>query len=271
MDWILMQPNGNAEFIDGIDNSFVTNQNGFYNTTPNTPHTMVVVLDTTQPQWAQYAWIDGVSAGTNVFSSNPTIGSVGITQNAVGNNPNTITWNSWSLTAVSPNGFAPYLITASPPGSIQMTNSTITVPATGYGTGPWGYYWSNNNTIIASGTTNDSAPNVVSLSVPASSLSAGPLDLVMTNAIGTNITVITLVSPINPNPTNIVTQVTSGGLSLSWPADHTGWQLQAQTNSASVGLSSNWVNVTGSTSTNQVVIPVNPNNGTVFYRLMYNP
>lgn len=72
-------------------------------------------------------------------------------------------------------------------------------------------------------------------------------------------------------PTNIVTSVANNQLTLSWPKDHQGWQLQAQTNSVSVGLGSNWVNVAGTTGTNQVVIPINITNGSVFYRLMYQP
>ncbi len=74
---------------------------------------------------------------------------------------------------------------------------------------------------------------------------------------------------VNTNPTNIVFGVTNNNLYLSWPADHTGWQLQAQTNRLSVGIGTNWVNVTGSTGANQVVVPINLTNGSVFYRLTY--
>jgi hypothetical protein len=50
--------------------------------------------------------------------------------------------------------------------------------------------------------------------------------------------------------------------------DHTGWQLQSQTKSLAVGLSTNWVNVTGSVQTNLVAMPVNTTNGVVFFRLV---
>jgi hypothetical protein len=60
----------------------------------------------------------------------------------------------------------------------------------------------------------------------------------------------------------------AGQLQISWPADHTGWQLQAQTNSLSVGLGTNWVNVTGSDQTNQMTLPFNVTNGAVFFRLV---
>lgn len=76
------------------------------------------------------------------------------------------------------------------------------------------------------------------------------------------------VTLFNPNPTNILFSVSGTNVLLSWPADHTGWQLQAQTNKLSVGLSTNWVNVTTSLTTNQLTIPISTN-GSVFYRLAY--
>ena len=54
-------------------------------------------------------------------------------------------------------------------------------------------------------------------------------------------------------------------LDISWPVS--GGRLQTQTNSTSVGLSTNWVTVAGSTATNHVVVPIDPANGSVFYRL----
>jgi hypothetical protein len=70
----------------------------------------------------------------------------------------------------------------------------------------------------------------------------------------------------------ISASVIGGGttLQLSWPADHIGWQLQAQTNTLRVGLSTNWFTVPGSISTNQMTIPIVPANS-VFYRLKYTP
>lgn len=67
--------------------------------------------------------------------------------------------------------------------------------------------------------------------------------------------------------TNITVSVSGGNLLLSWPADHTGWTLQVQTNSLSGGLGTNWVDVPGSTLTNAVSIPISTANGAVFYRL----
>ncbi len=56
-------------------------------------------------------------------------------------------------------------------------------------------------------------------------------------------------------------------LTLSWPADHSGWRLQAQTNS--YGLGNNWLDVPNSKATNQMTFILDPTAGCVFYRLVY--
>jgi hypothetical protein len=88
-----------------------------------------------------------------------------------------------------------------------------------------------------------------------------------TNALTTTGFISVAGSGVNATPTNIVSSVTGGNLTMTWPSDHIGWTLQTQTNSRSVGLNTNWFPVTGSTTTNQVTVPVNPANPTVFYRL----
>jgi hypothetical protein len=70
---------------------------------------------------------------------------------------------------------------------------------------------------------------------------------------------------VNTTSTNIVFSASDGNLTLSWPADHTGWTLQMNTNL----VTTNWVPIGGSSATNQVIIPINPTNPTVFYRLAY--
>jgi hypothetical protein len=64
-------------------------------------------------------------------------------------------------------------------------------------------------------------------------------------------------------------QVADGQIQIGWPSDHIGWELQAQTNSPNAGLGTNWVTVSGSTLTNQFTLPINLNDGTVFFRLAY--
>lgn len=77
------------------------------------------------------------------------------------------------------------------------------------------------------------------------------------------------VQSVATNPTNITAVVSGGQYDLSWPATHTGWRLQVQTNSLSVGLSGTWFDVAGSSATNHMIIPINPANGSVFFRLVY--
>lgn len=83
--------------------------------------------------------------------------------------------------------------------------------------------------------------------------------------------VLSVVAAVNPNPTNITATVSSGILTLSWPADHTGWVLQVQTNTLADGLNNTWTDVAGSAATNLVNVPLDSANGSVFYRMIYNP
>lgn len=92
-------------------------------------------------------------------------------------------------------------------------------------------------------------------------------NLAWTNRLAVNGTIAVVSTGANPNPTSITVTPVGNNLTLSWPADHTGWTLQVQTNTLATGLSSNWVDVPGSTSTNSVTVPVDSARGAVFYRL----
>jgi fibronectin-binding autotransporter adhesin len=70
-------------------------------------------------------------------------------------------------------------------------------------------------------------------------------------------------------PVNIAAIASGNVFNLSWPIDHIGWRLQAQTNSLSVGLSTDWVTVANSVTTNRMTVTIDPNVGCVFYRLVY--
>jgi autotransporter-associated beta strand protein len=80
---------------------------------------------------------------------------------------------------------------------------------------------------------------------------------------------IAVIGGVATSPTNIVSACAGGKLTLSWPADHTGWTLQSQTNALGIGLSNNWVDVQGSAMTNSVTLPVPATNAAVFFRLKY--
>ena len=74
--------------------------------------------------------------------------------------------------------------------------------------------------------------------------------------------------PTSFAPVTLGASYSPGTVQLNWPADHTGWQLQTQTNSLAVGLRTNWVNVPNATDTNHVNVMVDPAAEAVFFRLV---
>ena len=74
---------------------------------------------------------------------------------------------------------------------------------------------------------------------------------------------------VSTSPATITSSISGNQFTLSWPGDHIGWRLQSQTNSIHFGVSSNWLTVANSTSTNQITFPLNPAADCVFYRLIY--
>ncbi len=73
------------------------------------------------------------------------------------------------------------------------------------------------------------------------------------------------VAVVATTPPQVGIGLTNGQMQLNWPGDHTGWRLQMNTNLASA----NWADVPSATVTNQIPIPVNGTNTSVFYRLVY--
>jgi hypothetical protein len=75
------------------------------------------------------------------------------------------------------------------------------------------------------------------------------------------------VRPLATNAPPLNWAVNSGRMQLDWPADHTGWQLEMQTNSLRAGLGTNWTILANSTGTNAWLLSTT--NPSVFYRLAY--
>ena len=67
--------------------------------------------------------------------------------------------------------------------------------------------------------------------------------------------------------TNLIIAVTATNVTLSWPADRLGWQLQVQTNQLNLGLSTNWFTWPNSTNWTSVTVPILPENPSAFFRL----
>ena len=83
--------------------------------------------------------------------------------------------------------------------------------------------------------------------------------------------VLKVLTSIPATGTNITVTQGANSLTLSWPASYLGWSLQAQTNNLDKGISTNWVTIPGSETNTSVVVPLNPANPTVFYRMFYQP
>lgn len=93
-----------------------------------------------------------------------------------------------------------------------------------------------------------SALNAAGESINSSEVSAQPLSLV---------------------PPTLAAVQSGNQLQFFWPADHTGWRLEVQTNSLATGLDLNWFEVTGSSTTNSMSLPLDSNQHCVFYRLVF--
>jgi autotransporter-associated beta strand protein len=70
------------------------------------------------------------------------------------------------------------------------------------------------------------------------------------------------------NPTNMTFSVSGGNLTVTWPADHLGWYLQMNTNSLT---SNTWVDVPGSNTGTNSVIPINQSQRAAFFRMSLQP
>lgn len=94
-----------------------------------------------------------------------------------------------------------------------------------------------------------------------------PLDsgLAWSNSLPVNGSIV-VISTVSRDPTNIVWSVSGTNLALSWPADHTGWHLQVQTNSVA---GTDWVDVPGANLTNYELLPMDPTVQVLFYRMVY--
>ena len=141
---------------------------------------------------------------------------------------------NWSASATATNYYVKRSTTSGSGYTSIATNASVTFTNTGLTNGTLYYF------VV-------SAVNAFGESTNSAQVSARP----------------TSSAPVAINVTNA-----SGQLQISWPADHTGWQLQAQTNNLATGLGTNWVNVSSSAQTNQVTVPLNATNGAVFFRLV---
>lgn len=85
----------------------------------------------------------------------------------------------------------------------------------------------------------------------------------------TNLSLNGSIRVVSTNATSIAIGAVANQLVLAWPMDHAGWRLQWQTNNVLAGLGTNWFDVPNATATNELTLPINPGNASVFFRLIY--
>ncbi len=93
---------------------------------------------------------------------------------------------------------------------------------------------------------------------------AGPATLQTNRAGGVDLVVGSVVAT---NPPTLNFSYQSGAITLTWPGDHLGWL--AQSNAVDLTSSNFWFDILGSQSATNLVVPVNPGNSNVFFRLRY--
>jgi autotransporter-associated beta strand protein len=75
-------------------------------------------------------------------------------------------------------------------------------------------------------------------------------------------------SGVNTNPTNVTFSVSGSTLTLTWPGDHQGWQLQSNPISLTT---TDWYQIVGSTSVTQESMTIDRSKTNVFFRMIYPP
>jgi autotransporter-associated beta strand protein len=138
------------------------------------------------------------------------------------------------------------------------TGTTVQVNNTGAALGAGTYPLIAAATTGNTGLVNGSLPPVTVTGNGAAGVAAlqfnssGGLDLVVTVA---------------SSPTSIGYNFSGNTLTLTWPGDHLGWI--AQSNGVALANSNFWFDILGSQTATNLVIPINPQNTNVFYRLRY--
>ena len=153
--------------------------------------------------------------------------------------------------------------------SLAPSNSSVTVSGTLTNTGSAFVSVSNAGPAFAAGDRFKIFSRAVSNGFAmAISPPPGP-GLIWTNQLALDGSIGVVASYAN-YPTNLTFAMSGNQLTLSWPATHLGWKLQAQTNALTTGLTvnaANWHAWPGSESVTQQVITINSDNPTVFFRL----
>lgn len=224
-----------------------------------------------QRQGAGAYWLNTVDPDYTNATMDPTnallYGSTG-TNNRVAV---TVDTNGLTLPAIFGNAYynlAGWLPTTIPTISAQPTNqmvasgSVASFSVSAFGQPAPSFQWRKDGTSIP-GATNGS------LTIPNAALAdSGAYSVIVSNSAGVVVSS-NAVLAVPPQPVSLTPSFANNAITLAWPAGQRGYRLLAQTNPPGTGLTTNWFFVNNSDTTNQVVIPLNPSNNSVFFRLIY--
>jgi len=159
----------------------------------------------------------------------------------------------------------PTNVIASPTNLLVQLSWSASATATSYNV-----KWSTTN----GGPYSVIAPGVASTNYNDATVTSGTtyyyvVSVVNSGGEGTNSAQVSATPNPSLAPVTLSAQRVSNQLCLSWPADHTGWRLQIQTNNNGIGLGTNWITVYDSATTNWTSISLDAANRSVFMRLIY--
>jgi hypothetical protein len=117
------------------------------------------------------------------------------------------------------------------------------------------------------------APNLAALSYTNTGLVDGTTYYYVvsaTNAAGEGAASnVAFAQPTASAPPHLGFGINGGQLQFNWPPDHTGWNLQVQTDAPAQGIGTGWATVPASSLTNQWSTPLASSAGSVFFRLAH--
>ncbi len=165
---------------------------------------------------------------------------------------------------------------AADPPTIWTQPANLTVPVgspatfmvTAVGPGPYTYQWAR---IV--GVSPVDIPGAINrdYTILATALTDSGGYLVRVTSLSTGLSVTSSVATlnvVNTTPAPVSWGVSGDALNFTWPADHTGWRLEVQTNAAGIAAGP-WYTWPNSANVNSVSIPIDPASPPVFYRLVY--
>jgi endoglucanase len=224
----------------------------------NASQTMNTMLTPQVPMGAGGVW----RAGGIIEAFPGCLGAVRVQSGLLTANDISGNYTAGLLAAASPS--KPTGLTAAP-GDTQVTlNWSAATNARGY---------SVKRSTVSGGSYSIVATNVTGLTFTNTGLSNGTRYYFVVSASNlageSGNSVEASAQPVAIAPPQLGSSLNGSQLQLTWPSDQTGWRLEAQTNSLDSGIGTNWFTVSGSSATNQIFIPINAANGSVFFRLVY--